>query len=111
MLKHIEVFVLDLLTLRSLFSEVDEFGVLFRALDRLERCISSQTYGHRRATGSMDGSDLESTELYSEELGIDLASGDDEEVFKWFLASALFGGRISEDIAKRTYWGSERHDL
>lgn len=59
----------------------------------------------------MDDSDLESTELYSEELGIDLASGDDEEVFKWFLASVLFGGRISEDIAKRTYRVFERHDL
>ena len=54
---------------------------------------------------------LESSELYSEELGVDLGSGSDEEVFKWFLASLLFGGRISEDIARRTYRAFEEHDL
>jgi endonuclease III len=59
----------------------------------------------------MEDLNLKSTELYSEELGIDLSSGDSEEVFKWFLASVLFGGRISEDIAKRTYREFERHDL
>lgn len=59
----------------------------------------------------MDAADLESSELYSEELGIDLGSGDDGELFKWFLASLLFGGRISEAIARRTYRAFERHDL
>ena len=59
----------------------------------------------------MDVTDLERSELYSEELGIDLRSGDDGEVFKWFLASLLFGGRISEDIARRTYRAFENHDL
>jgi endonuclease III len=59
----------------------------------------------------MDIDDLESSELYSEELDIDLSSGDDDAVFEWFLASVLFGGRISEDIAKRTYRAFERHDL
>ena len=38
-------------------------------------------------------------ELYSEELGIDVR----KEPFKWFLASMLFGGRISSSIAKKTY--------
>ena len=59
----------------------------------------------------MNIDELESSELYSEELGIDLRSGDDEELFKWFLASLLFGGRISEDIARRTYRAFENHDL
>ncbi|WP_231188995.1 hypothetical protein [Haladaptatus sp. DYF46] len=36
MLKHIEILVLDLLTLSALLAEVDEFGVLFRTLNRLE---------------------------------------------------------------------------
>lgn len=59
----------------------------------------------------MNANGLESSELYSEELGIDLRSGDDEELFEWFLASLLFGGRISEDIARRTYRAFESHDL
>lgn len=59
----------------------------------------------------MSVEDLESSELYSEELEIDLESGDDGELFKWFLASLLFGGRISEGIAGRTYRAFERHDL
>jgi endonuclease III len=48
---------------------------------------------------------------YSEELGIDLESGKPEEIFKWFFASILFGKRISEDIAKRTYREFEKYDL
>jgi hypothetical protein len=36
MLKDVEIFVFDLLTLGSLFTEVDELGILFRTLDRLE---------------------------------------------------------------------------
>jgi hypothetical protein len=38
-------------------------------------------------------------ELFSEELGIDVR----KEPFKWFLASILFGARISTSIAKKTY--------
>lgn len=41
-------------------------------------------------------------QLYSEELCIKLEKGD-KELFKWFLASILFGARISETIAKNTY--------
>lgn len=41
--------------------------------------------------------------LYSEALGIHLESHDEQELFKWFLASILFGKRISETIAMRTY--------
>ena len=33
---------------------------------------------------------------YSRELGIDLESGRSGEIFKWFLASILFGARIGD---------------
>jgi hypothetical protein len=55
--------------------------------------------------------ELRRSVLYSEELGIDLARGDAEEDFKWFLASLLFGGRITETIARNTYRACERHGL
>ncbi len=40
---------------------------------------------------------------FSTSLGIDLEKGDSKEVFKWFLASVLFGARISEKIVVNTY--------
>jgi hypothetical protein len=49
--------------------------------------------------------------LYSEELGIDLASGREQDLFLWFLASLLFGQRISEVIARNTYHSFVRHGL
>lgn len=36
---------------------------------------------------------------YSEILGIKLESGEEEEIFKWFLASLLFGVPIRESTA------------
>ena len=48
---------------------------------------------------------------YSEELGIDLKSKKPKEIFKWFLASILFGHRISETIAKNTYREFEKEGL
>lgn len=48
---------------------------------------------------------------YSRELGIDLPSGKPGETFKWFLASILFGARISETLAERTYHEFEREHL
>jgi len=45
---------------------------------------------------------------YSEILGIDLEKGDDDEIFKWFLASVLFGAPISETSVIRTYKCFER---
>jgi len=54
---------------------------------------------------------LKRSPLYSEELGIELKQRSDGEYFKWFLASLLFGGRISETIAKHTYRAFERHGL
>jgi endonuclease III len=45
--------------------------------------------------------------LFSQELGIDVK----KEPFKWFLASILFGARISTTIAKRTFKGYEEAGL
>lgn len=40
---------------------------------------------------------------FSTELGIQVSSGNSRELFKWLLAATLFGARISESLAKRTY--------
>lgn len=45
---------------------------------------------------------------FSSALGIDLSSSDPKEIFKWFLASILFGARISEAIVIKTYRVFER---
>jgi hypothetical protein len=54
---------------------------------------------------------LKSSKLYSEELGIELKKNNDREIFKWFLASILFGTRITEIIAKNTYRTFEKYNL
>ena len=41
--------------------------------------------------------------IYAKELGIDLASGREDEYFKWFLACLLFGKPIQQEVAKRAY--------
>ncbi|HVK93201.1 MAG TPA: hypothetical protein VM571_00570 [Noviherbaspirillum sp.] len=40
---------------------------------------------------------------YARQLGIDLSGGDAAEIHKWFIAALLFGARISERIAEKTY--------
>lgn len=40
---------------------------------------------------------------FSTELGIELSKGGPQEIFKWFLASKLFGARIGTNIAIKTY--------
>lgn len=50
-------------------------------------------------------------EPYHRSLGIDVSRRDSDEIFKWFLASVLFGARISETIAIRTYRQLERDGL
>jgi hypothetical protein len=54
---------------------------------------------------------LKRCKLYSEEISIEPGKGSDGEYIKWFLASLLFGGRISETTASRTYRAFERHKL
>ena len=49
--------------------------------------------------------------IYSEDLGINLKSGKESELFKWFLACLLFGKPIQQDVAKRTYFEFEKEGL
>lgn len=46
---------------------------------------------------------LEHSQLYSEALGIDLAGGGEPAWFSWFIASQLYGGRIAESTAAKTF--------
>ena len=48
---------------------------------------------------------------FSKELGIVLSTSDSEEIFKWFLASKLFGARISTTIAIHTYKEFEKYGV
>jgi endonuclease III len=48
---------------------------------------------------------------YSEVLGISLEKGGEGEVFKWFLASILFGAPITERSAIKTYKCFEKYDV
>lgn len=52
---------------------------------------------------------IEEVETYPELLGIDLES--EEGRFRWFLASILFGKRISPRIAESTYRAFEKNGL
>jgi len=61
--------------------------------------------------GLADPVGVANAQLYSEELGLDLASGRERDLFLWFLASLLFGQRISEVIARNTYHAFVRHGL
>lgn len=45
---------------------------------------------------------------FSRELGIDLDAGRPDDVFRWFLASVLFGARISGTIVKHTVQAFEQ---
>jgi len=47
---------------------------------------------------------------YSEILGINLTDGKDEEIFKWFLASILFGAPITETSVMKTYQCFQKHN-
>ena len=49
--------------------------------------------------------------IYSIDLGIDLKSGHEEELFKWFLACLLFGKPIQQEVARRTYLEFEKTGL
>ena len=42
--------------------------------------------------------------ICSKDLGIDLKSKQEAEIFKWFLACLLFGKPIQQEVAKRTYF-------
>jgi hypothetical protein len=59
----------------------------------------------------IDLAQLKQSRLYSEELSIDLSTRDDKQFFRWFLASLLFVGHISETIARHTFQAFCRHQL
>jgi hypothetical protein len=48
---------------------------------------------------------------FSVAMGIDLSSQNPEQIFKWFLASVLFGTRISEGIVIKTYREFEKEGI
>jgi len=48
---------------------------------------------------------------YSRLLDIRLEEGSDDEIFKWFLMSTLFGAPISESAAVKTYHTFEKHNV
>lgn len=50
-------------------------------------------------------------ELYSARLGIALSGLDAGELFRWFLASMLYGARIAESVAGRTFEAFLEHGL
>lgn len=49
--------------------------------------------------------------IYSKDLGINLKSGKEEEIFKWFLACLLFGKPIQQEVVKRTYFEFKKENL
>ena len=53
----------------------------------------------------------EQKKIYSTELGINLESGEEKEIFKWFLACLLFGKPIQQEVAKRTYFEFKKAGL
>jgi hypothetical protein len=48
---------------------------------------------------------------YSTVLGIDVSGGKDEEIFKWFLTSILFGAPITESSVIKTYKCFQKHGV
>jgi len=49
--------------------------------------------------------------IYSKDLGINLKSGKEEELFKWFLACLLFGKPIQQGVARRAYFEFEKEKI
>ncbi len=54
---------------------------------------------------------LAHAQLYSEELGIGLGNLSDRALFKWFIASLLFGAHVTPRIAKQGYLALKRNRL
>jgi hypothetical protein len=52
----------------------------------------------------MPSADRRRTAIYSRDLGLDLASGRERELFRWLLACLLFGKPIQQEVARRA-WG------
>jgi 3-methyladenine DNA glycosylase/8-oxoguanine DNA glycosylase len=48
---------------------------------------------------------------HASDLGIDLAEGKPQQLYRWFLASLLFGRPIQQEIAAKTYHALIDHGL
>lgn len=59
----------------------------------------------------MQKAKIKKKNIYSENLGIDLKSGKEKELFKWFLASLLFGKPIQQGVAKMAYFELEKEGI
>lgn len=53
----------------------------------------------------------EKKKISAEDLGININSGEESELFKWFLACLLFGKPIQQEVAKRTYFEFVKEEL
>ena len=92
-------------------AEVDDFTNPMLQMN-MAKIAGSEPLRHRYSHDVVAvHSALEQSVLYSEELGIDLAQRTDAAYFHWFLASLLFGARISETTAKNTFRAFMRHGL
>jgi len=49
--------------------------------------------------------------IYSKDLGIDIKSRKEKELFKWFLACLLFGKPVQQEVARRTYFEFKKEGL
>lgn len=54
---------------------------------------------------------MDQPHISAEDLGITLKQANEKELFKWFLASYLFGKRIQQKIARNTWKVFMRHGL
>lgn len=53
----------------------------------------------------------EERKIYAADLGIDLKSKKESELFKWFLACLLFGKPIQQEVVVRTFGELEKEGL
>lgn len=56
-----------------------------------------------RSTSTKRSSSTRKARIGPRDLGIDLTAGSGPEVFKWLIACQLFGERISQEIAAKTF--------
>jgi endonuclease III len=57
----------------------------------------------RKAAGTTKSSRAKKARIGPGDLGIDLSDGSGQQVFKWLIACQLFGERISQEVAAKTF--------
>lgn len=78
-------------------------------LTEVERLNSTSTQGAKLLDAPALVSELGG--CYAAELGIHLNDLNSAEIYKWFLAAMLYGARISENIASRTWQVFKCNDI